>query len=150
MLTDLSPMLEPPFETIQIFPILPQKFLDEIDVLLSQGFERFIMRDTRSSFQNDEIMVSPTSKNILTCTEVMPGESGTKFEGIARGLRGIGKRGPKDVRAQVVLGLTRHERELAWNNQIECVNRQFEVGCCGVNQDGDLIIPVFRKWKEQT
>lgn len=126
--------------TVQMSPFLTPRdsdqFFKEFDLILQQGFDGAIIRDldARYAFRvQPDLLVKPSIKSLLTCTEVKPGV----------GLRAESMTAKKMVTANIRLGLT----SMVWNDISELsVGRRLEVLSCG-QKDGELLLPVFQKWR---
>lgn len=123
---------------------------EEIDLLLQRGFSAIVLRDVNAQYgyrQRGDYLVQPKGSTTLTCTGVSEGTD-DKYRGRAWSIHGTGKRGKKEVRGEVCLGLNWEERGIIWPSRSNYQGRTFEVTSCGADETGELVFPVFKRWKK--
>jgi len=123
---------------------------DVISLYLEAGYSGVVLRPDSVGYRHNHanIVIHPNKKNTLTCTEIIPGEKGSKWEGRVEYFRGIGVRQGKKIDTLVFHGLTFDERGTSLEKANDLIGQKFEVLSCGVTDDGSLLFPVFQRWKE--
>lgn len=143
-----------PFELIEYYVNRidkePEILNEDLDILFESGHIGVVFRNSHTSYQSDQanIVVKPSRKSVLTCTDIIDGQEGTKYEGKALYLAGRGTMNKKKFISKVRLGLTLDQRELCLVNQDEYKGRKFLVLSCGLDKEGQqLLFPVFQEWR---
>lgn len=118
-----------------------QAVMNETNLILQQGFNGVLFRDSNQGCGYPDILVHPTTKSVITCTGV---------DGKARFISGRGVLQKKKIQTNVLLGLTLTERERYLKNMDSLIGDRFEILSCGLHQGSDeILFPVFKQWRKK-
>lgn len=118
-----------------------QAVMNETNLILQQGFDGVLFRDSNQGCGYPDILVHPNVKSVVTCTGM-----GDKAEFIS----GRGVLQKKKIQVNVFLGLTSTEREQYLKDMDSLIGDRFEILSCGLRQDSDeILFPVFKQWRQK-
>ena len=121
---------------------------DGIGLLFEQGYTAFAFRDVNSNFTMDRIVVSPSKRNVLTCTDITPFPENSGRNQFAEYIHGTGRASKKKFETPVFFGLDMNFREELLENKDDLIGRKFIVHSCGLGPDDKLLFPVFVDWSK--
>lgn len=122
---------------------------ESFSLIIQQGYPGVIVRAIDLGYfdAGSNILVEPKKKSILTCTDIIEGDKGTKYEGAAEYIVGKGKLNKKTFETPVFHGLTFSQKETSLKEKDDLIGRKFEVVSCGLGPDNKLLFPIFKKWR---
>jgi predicted Rdx family selenoprotein len=100
-----------------------QAVMNETNLILQQGFNGVLFRDSNQGCGYPDILVHPTTKSVITCTGV---------DDKARFISGRGVLQKKKIQTNVLLGLTSVDKEQYLKNMDSLIGDRFEILSCGL------------------
>ncbi len=125
-----------------------QAVVNEVNLIIQQGFDGVLFRDSNQGCEYPDILVFPNVKSVITCTDIVAGTGhyADKVEFISG--RGILKK--KKIHVNVSIGLTLMERERYLKNMDSLIGDRFEIMSCGLRQNSDeILFPIFKQWRQR-
>jgi len=128
----------------------PEESREMFSRFIEQGFLGAYIRPLDSRYYDDHstVIVEPKRKSILTCTKIVGGKDGSKYEGQMEFLKGSGTMNKKAFETLIFHGLTNADRKTCLEHNVDYVGSKFEVLSCGLDKRDNLIFPVFKEWRK--
>ncbi len=121
---------------------------NEINLLFQQGHDGILIRDANGGCDYPDILVHPTIKSVITCTEIEPGAG--YYADKAEFISGRGVLQKKKIQINAFFGLTLSEREQYLKNSDDFIGSRFEILSCGMRQNSnEVLFPVFKQWRNK-
>jgi len=124
-----------------------QAVMNEMNLIMQQGFDGVLFRDSNQGCEYPDILVHPTVKSVITCTSISPGTG--HYADKAEFISGRGVLQKKKIQINAFMGLTLNEREQYLKNMDSLIGDRFEILSCGLRRDSDeILFPIFKKWRQ--
>lgn len=124
-----------------------QAVMNEMNLIMQQGFDGVLFRDSNQGCEYPDILVHPTVKSIITCTGISTGTG--YYADKAEFISGRGVLKKKKIQINAFMGLTLNEREQYLKNMDSLIGDRFEILSCGLRQNSDeILFPIFKKWRQ--
>jgi len=124
-----------------------QAVMNETNLILQQGYDGVLFRDSNQGCGYPDILVLPNVKSVITCTGISAGSG--YYTDKAEFVSGRGVLQKKKIHVNVLMGLTLDEREQYLKNVDSLIGDRFEILSCGLRQDSDeILFPIFKQWRK--